>query len=344
MVKQGPASVSTHVCISDEAAGAREELRSEYHPRRPKRLSAVLGSFQVCLLTRSFLHYPPVSFALVESPFASPFILTSSPMVHLPRLLAEDRDLRGGSVTSYDNAPTATAHIDLRPRQTTAFVSTCGWIDGDANKPRTASPGFNCSTDTLNGVWGFCPTSGSAAASCGLAGNCVDSHACTSGCGPLGDSSVNTITWYKSLLSTSSARFSRITIIPIPTIPFQTQMLTWVYSTNPGSNFCSSAILTVEASQTYTYIACNSAAATQHLQARVTAAASGSQSSASPTAASTSPGAASSTAVAGQSSSSQSNNDGAIVGGVIGSVLFICILALAYWVYRRENLVEAEEL
>lgn len=76
------------------------------------------------------------------------------------------------------------------------IVSTCGFFEGDANIPRTAGPGFDCRVDTSVGLWGFCPTTVINARDCGLAGNCIDSHACTTGCGITGNPSVTTFHWY----------------------------------------------------------------------------------------------------------------------------------------------------
>ncbi len=86
--------------------------------------------------------------------------------------------------------------IDLRGRQEVEDQSTCGFLDGDPNSPRTAGPGFNCRFDTLHALWGFCPTTVIAATDCGLAGNCVDSHSCKSGCGITGTPGITTFSWY----------------------------------------------------------------------------------------------------------------------------------------------------
>jgi hypothetical protein len=86
--------------------------------------------------------------------------------------------------------------VDLRRRQITSYQSTCGFETGDPNQPRTAQSGFDCRTDTINGLWGFCPTAVISATDCGLAGNCVDSFACTSGCGIFGNTKITTFTWY----------------------------------------------------------------------------------------------------------------------------------------------------
>lgn len=84
--------------------------------------------------------------------------------------------------------------VYLRARQD-IDQSTCGFLDGDINSPRTAGPGFNCRFDTANALWGFCPTTVINAKDCGLAGNCVDSHSCKSGCGITGTPGITTFSW-----------------------------------------------------------------------------------------------------------------------------------------------------
>src|SRR4051794_25495784 len=79
-----------------------------------------------------------------------------------------------GRIT-HGQTPNATASVPkafhwLHKRQTTVIVSTCGYLNGDIKKSRTAEPGFGCRVDTSNGLWGFCPTTVIAARDCGLAG------------------------------------------------------------------------------------------------------------------------------------------------------------------------------
>ena len=97
----------------------------------------------------------------------------------------------------------STGGLFLRARRTTDFalstatdVSTCGYASGDPKRPRTANSGFNCRVDTVNGVWGFCPTTVIAASDCGLAGSCVDAHSCVDGCGAVDQTDVTTFTWW----------------------------------------------------------------------------------------------------------------------------------------------------
>lgn len=75
-------------------------------------------------------------------------------------------------------------------------LSTCGYLNGDPSKSRTADSGYNCRIDTRNGLWGFCPTTVVAARDCGLAGSCVDEHRCSQGCGFTDQRSLTTFTWY----------------------------------------------------------------------------------------------------------------------------------------------------
>ena len=96
----------------------------------------------------------------------------------------------------------------LKPRQTdtlSTYVSTCGYLNGDANLPRTANLGFDCRVDTKNAIWGFCPTTIVAVSNCGLVGGCVDAHACNTGCGISGDPSITTFTWLVHLLASALA-------------------------------------------------------------------------------------------------------------------------------------------
>ncbi len=91
--------------------------------------------------------------------------------------------------------PTLKSFLDLKQRQVTSYVSTCGYKNGDPNQPRTADSDYNCRVDTQNALWGFCPNTVISATDCGLAGNCVDAHACTSGCGIRNNRKITTFTW-----------------------------------------------------------------------------------------------------------------------------------------------------
>ncbi|KAJ4397959.1 hypothetical protein N0V85_006410 [Neurospora sp. IMI 360204] len=67
------------------------------------------------------------------------------------------------------------------------------FLGGDSSKPKTASAGYAAQVDIINDIWGFCPTS-APVQKCGLPGSCVDTHACSKGCGFTDDSSLPTIT------------------------------------------------------------------------------------------------------------------------------------------------------
>lgn len=83
----------------------------------------------------------------------------------------------------------------LEPRAISTELSTCGYLDGDPKKKRTADSGFNCRVDTRNGLWGFCPATVLTASDCGLAGSCCDHHDCSDGCGMTGSKGLTTFTW-----------------------------------------------------------------------------------------------------------------------------------------------------
>ena len=72
---------------------------------------------------------------------------------------------------------------------------TCGYVDGDAARPRTADDGYNCRVDVAHGLWGFCPKSVVYARDCGLAAACIDRGSCSRGCGILEEASLTTFTW-----------------------------------------------------------------------------------------------------------------------------------------------------
>jgi hypothetical protein len=89
--------------------------------------------------------------------------------------------------------------LNLRAITTSA---TCGFVDGDPTKPRTADEGYDCRVEVLEGLWGFCSSNIIAATDCGLVGACEDGSSCAGDCGDsesiLG---VTTITWYVSTCS-----------------------------------------------------------------------------------------------------------------------------------------------
>lgn len=82
-----------------------------------------------------------------------------------------------------------------RRQVTSSGLTTCGFLDGDPAKPRPAKAGFVCRVDTINALWGTCPATVNSASDCGLAANCIDSYACTNGCGIPNSFGLTTFTW-----------------------------------------------------------------------------------------------------------------------------------------------------
>ena len=107
-----------------------------------------------------------------------------------------------------ESDPIASIHVhpELKPRQAVDSItsaSACGYLNGNASQPRTANSGYDCRFDTKNAIWGFCPTTISIASDCGLAGGCVDAHACATGCGITDELSVTVFTWFVNLLTSA---------------------------------------------------------------------------------------------------------------------------------------------
>ncbi|SCO49885.1 uncharacterized protein FFMR_09881 [Fusarium fujikuroi] len=213
----------------------------------------------------------------------------------------------------------------LEPRAISTELSTCGYLDGDPKKKRTADSGFNCRVDTRNGLWGFCTTTVLTASDCGLAGSCVDRHDCSDGCGMTGS---------KGLTTFISDRKS----------------------------FCSMALLTFGVDQTYSYIACGTKATTDHYYITptmdITKTSESSKLSTSETSTVTSSDTASSTTDTTQNASteaisssseeedpsgSSSPNLGAIIGGVIGGLVVICgTIITAIFLLQRNRSKDAQ--
>ncbi|KAK4664152.1 uncharacterized protein QC763_0082960 [Podospora pseudopauciseta] len=199
---------------------------------------------------------------------------------------------------------------------------------GDASKVRTANNGFDCRVDLIHDLWGFCPTTVISATDCGLAGSCVDKHGCSKGWG------------------------------------FTNAALTTFTCSDPSAPFCSTALLTLPNNLgPFTYLACGKGPSTDNYMAFTTKA----ESSASSTTVSTSGNPQSSSTTAstltqvdasasgsettipqaetiGQRGSTngentQTNNIGAIVGGVIGSIALLCAsgIVIVWLLIRNRN-------
>ncbi|KAK3401524.1 hypothetical protein B0T20DRAFT_116423 [Sordaria brevicollis] len=246
-----------------------------------------------------------------------------------------------------------TAHLGARSRNATTTtliqqkrqngvivtrLSTV-FLSGDPTRTRTANPGFDCRIDLSAKLWGFCPTTVIAASDCGLAGSCVDNHACSKGCG------------------------------------FTNQDLTTFTCKDPGNDYCSTALLTLSNRDlgAFSYIACGKAPITdsylaftttvelpfdaQVTSTSTTGAPTSTSKIASETATSTSTSASSSIANAVPSASGSEgssgnvinngsgggredsgSNIGAIVGGVVGSLTVLCGSVVAIvWLLRRNR-------
>lgn len=84
-----------------------------------------------------------------------------------------------------------------------AANTSCGFYDGDPDRPLVPPPGMRCTASEATRVWGFCPTRGGSmmmmmmdpeplrrtdvgskvSSSCKLTTTCYDSFACKAGCG-----------------------------------------------------------------------------------------------------------------------------------------------------------------
>ncbi|KAF4968294.1 hypothetical protein FSARC_4239 [Fusarium sarcochroum] len=214
----------------------------------------------------------------------------------------------------------------LEQRAISTELSTCGYLDGDPDKKRTADSGYNCRVDTKNGLWGFCPTSVLTASDCGLAGSCIDSYDCSDGCGMTDNEDLTTFTCGRR-------------------------------------SFCSMALLTFGVDQTYSYIACGTKAATDHYYITPTISATTTSESIEPTTSQItsviSKDTTENTAKPTQSTSSapsdnpieqnssssggHSTNLGAIIGGVIGGLVVICGTIITVFLLRRNRNRGAKE-
>ncbi|KAK0653581.1 hypothetical protein QBC41DRAFT_387469 [Cercophora samala] len=192
---------------------------------------------------------------------------------------------------------------------------------GDASRVRTANNGSDCRVDLIHDLWGFCPTSVISATDCGLAGSCVDKHACSRGCG------------------------------------FTNAALTTFTCSDPSAPFCSTALLTLPNNVgPFTYLACGKGPNTDNYLAFTTIADTAVSSITPETTTSSS-----STVSSAQNDPStsdpefspsdkttqpnvednenpQSNNIGAIIGGVIGSIALLCASGIVIvWLLRRNR-------
>lgn len=173
------------------------------------------------------------------------------PLLLLPLLLA-------GRVESAVVAPTpvsgtAPAQVQKREPLITRFATV--FSSGDPTKERTANGGFECRVDLDRSLWGFCPTTVLFASDCGLAGNCVDRHSCSKGCGR--GPGLTTFTWYVSCVSSDASRKGK--------------RLTDLVSTGTNGEFCTTAELYLtNGIGPFSYIGCGSAPTTDRYWAFTT--------------------------------------------------------------------------
>ncbi|KAL6917574.1 hypothetical protein FSHL1_009004 [Fusarium sambucinum] len=221
------------------------------------------------------------------------------------------------AIPSITRATFEESSIQLGPRAISTELSTCGYLNGDPDKARTADPGWNCRVDTRNGLWGFCPTTVLTASDCGLAGYCIDKGPCSTGCG-MDDTDLTTFTCGRN-------------------------------------SWCSTAILTFGIDQSYSYLACGRHATVENYLASPTTLAE-TKTTATEQTTSQEPTAVSSdtssttievteqTATQTTSSSSEeksentaNNNLGPIIGGVIGGLVVISSTILGAIFLLRRN-------
>ncbi|KAI1856017.1 hypothetical protein JX265_011914 [Neoarthrinium moseri] len=208
----------------------------------------------------------------------------------------------------------------LKLRAITTDAATCGYANGDPSKVRTANSGYDCRIDTVQALWGFCPTSVSSASDCGLAAACSDQHACSGICGKTGVTRLTTFT-----------------------------------CSLPGASYCSTVLLDSGPDLTFSYIACGTAARTETLLANPTSAKTTASSSSK-----TSPSNSKSTSSASDSSSSSlstaspaaqtsssggssGSTTGTIAGGVIGGLALVCLTVVAVVLVLRGSLRKHRE-
>ncbi|KAK0750522.1 hypothetical protein B0T18DRAFT_346030 [Schizothecium vesticola] len=101
------------------------------------------------------------------------------PLLFLPLFLAGG--VEPAAVAPTPVSGTVPAQVQKREPLITRFATV--FSSGDPTKERTANGGFECRVDLDRSLWGFCPTTVLFASDCGLAGNCVDRHLCSKGCG-----------------------------------------------------------------------------------------------------------------------------------------------------------------
>ncbi|KAF4785904.1 hypothetical protein HER10_EVM0011311 [Colletotrichum scovillei] len=233
---------------------------------------------------------------------------------------------------------------DLKRRQAVSVTSVCGYYNGDPEKARTADPGFGCRLDIDRGLWGFCPTTVISAKDCGLAGNCVDSQNCKSGCGKTGIAGLTTFTCATDRFCSTvileggfEGGFSYIACGNVPTI--ETLFKEAITTTETPTSIIATTVRIIPTDAT----TIQSTTLTSSLTSSPTSTTSSGVSSSATQP--TSPASQTTSPIDGNKSSSDgSSNTGAIVGGVVGGVAIICVtVVVAIYIMRRNKRTTEEE-
>ncbi|KAI5465522.1 hypothetical protein BGZ63DRAFT_373822 [Mariannaea sp. PMI_226] len=275
------------------------------------------------------------------------------------------------TTTLYPWSPTPStgSGSQLQERDIGTRLTTCGYLNGNPQQVRTAELGWDCRIDTRNGLWGFCPTTVIVATDCGIAGSCVDQYDCSEGCG-LTNEGLPTVTWlvptellgeYPKESATPKARLQNL-------FPLTDRH---DFSVSGQNAYCSTALLTFGVDQTYSYIGCGVNSFTEHYEItpRVDAETTTTATSEEPDTSTTLPetltaegtttyiakptftsersstviddnaqeSETSSPASKSPSTGGSPTNTGAIIGGVIGGLVLICLTVVAAIYLQRRN-------
>ncbi|KAL2170801.1 hypothetical protein VTG60DRAFT_4370 [Thermothelomyces hinnuleus] len=107
---------------------------------------------------------------------------------------ATARALVGGQ-ERFGHATTATT-VEKRQEQEEVVVTRLStiYLTGNSHRPRTANPRFDIRVDLVDGLFGFCATTNTGTANCGVAERCTDSFSCSTSCGRTTDGPF--VAWY----------------------------------------------------------------------------------------------------------------------------------------------------
>ncbi|KAJ8062680.1 hypothetical protein OCU04_009202 [Sclerotinia nivalis] len=258
------------------------------------------------------------------------------------RIPSMDEKLNLGSSHSFKSSlpHPLTRAPDLRQRRGAKGV-TCGYYFGDSNSPLTVSTDSTCTTAYPLGIWGSCTYSGQLPI-CAMYGACIDDAGCSDGCHPY---NVNTQDFTTTLSCTTDyCQSSLLSDRSSPRLGVQTS-----YSCDTTSQKAPALFFVSPLDTPYNVIASTtsssdkSATSSTNSQFITSFQTFGSQ----PTSGSsfTSAPGSSSAPITPQATSVSSghraifstNHTGAIIGGAIGGVAFITLIAIAIWLLRRHR-------